>query len=105
MKGYVRSLIWNRLQSALNLVAAQATGAHGHALGSAIHENFNLLRVGSPSTARLTVGVADIVAINYALTANLTKLSHTLSHLLQGYVTSKHLNYSIVSLKTQVVGM
>ena len=76
------------LQSALNLVAAQATRANGHALGSTIHENFNLLRVGSPSTARLTVGVADIVAINYALTANLTKLSHTLSHLLQGYVTT-----------------
>ena len=105
VSGIVRSFIWNRLQSALNLVAAQATGAHGHALGSAIHENFNLLRVGSPSTARLTVGVADIVAINYALTANLTKLSHTLSHLLQGYVTSKHVNYSIDWAKTQEVCM
>ena len=90
------------LQSALDLVAAQATRAHGHALGSAIHENFDLLRVRSPSAARLAVGVAHVVAVNDALAANLTKLSHTLSHLLQGYVTSKHMNYSTLSLKTQV---
>ena len=77
-----------KLQCAFDLVATQAASANGHALGSAIDENFYLLRVGSPGTASLTVGVADIVAINYALTANLTKLSHTLSHLLQGYVTT-----------------
>ena len=94
-----------RLQSALNLVAAQAAGAHGHALRNAIYQHANLLRVRSPGAARLAVGVADVVAVNDALAADLTKLSHTLSHLLQGYVTSKHLNYSIVSLKTQVVGM
>ena len=94
-----------KLQSALNLVAAQAASAHGHGLGSTIHENFNLLRVGSPGTASLAVGMAHAVSVNDTLAANLTKLSHTLSHLLQGYVTSKHLNYSIVSLKTQVVIM
>ena len=91
-----------KLQRAFDLVATQATSANRHALRSTINENSYLLRVRSPGTARLTVGVADIVAINYALTANFTKLSHTLSHLLQGYVTSKHLNYSIVCLKTQV---
>ena len=87
---FIRRFIWYRLQSALYLVAAQTTRANRHALRNAIHENFDLLRVRSPSAARFTVGVADIVAIDYALTANLTKLSHTLSHLLQGYVTSKH---------------
>ena len=93
------------LQRALDLVAAQAAGAHGHALRGAINRHANLLRVRSPGAARLAVGVADTIAINYALAANLTKLSHTLSHLLQGYVTSKHLNYSIDSVKTQVGGM
>ena len=77
-----------RLQSALNLVAAQAAGAHGHALRSTIDDDANLLRVRSPGAARLAVGVADVVAIHDTLAANLTKLSHTLSHLLQGYVTT-----------------
>ena len=80
-------LLLMKLQCAFDLVATQAASANGHALGSAIDENFYLLRVGSPGAARLAVGVADIVAINYALAANFTKLSHTLSHLLQGYVT------------------
>ena len=84
-----------KLQSAFDLIATQATSANRHALYGTINENSYLLRVRSPGTASLTVGVADIVAINYALTANLTKLSHTLSHLLQGYVTSKQMNYSI----------
>ena len=84
-----------KLQGAFNLVATQAARANGHALGSAVHENANLLRVGSPGAARLAVGVANVIAVNYALAANLTKLSHTLSHLLQGYVTSKQMNYSI----------
>ena len=78
-----------KLQSALDLVAAQAAGAHGHALRGAFNDHANLLRVRSPGAARLAVGVADIVAINYALAAYFTKLSHTLSHLLQGYVASK----------------
>ena len=84
-----------KLQRAFDLVATQATSANRHALYGAINENSYLLRVRSPGTASLTVGVADIVAINYALAAYFTKLSHTLSHLLQGYVTSKQMNYSI----------
>ena len=84
----IRMFYMEILQRAFDLVATQATSANRHALRDTINENFYLLRVGSPGTAGLTVGVADIVAINYALTANFTKLSHTLSHLLQGYVTS-----------------
>ncbi len=97
--------ILKRLQSALNLIAAQATRADGHALGHAIDKHFDLLRVGSPGAARLAVGVADVVTVNYALAANFTKLSHTLSHLLQGYVTSKHMNYTTEWHKTQVLGV
>jgi len=78
-----------KLQCTFNLLAAQATGANGHALRYAINQDTNLLRVRSPGAAGLAVGVADIVAVNYALAANFTKLSHTLSHLLQGYVASK----------------
>ena len=78
------------LQRALDLVAAQAAGAHGHALRGAINRHANLLRVRSPGAARLAVGVADVVAVYDALAANLTILSHTLSHLLQGYVTTNN---------------
>ena len=78
-----------KLQCTFNLLAAQATGANGHALRYAINQDTNLLRVRSPGAAGLAVGVADIIAVNYALTAYFTKLSHTLSHLLQGYVASK----------------
>ena len=79
-----------KLQRAFYLLAAQAASANGHALRYAINQDTNLLRVRSPGAAGLAVGVADVVAVNYALTAYFTKLSHTLSHLLQGYVTSKH---------------
>ena len=79
-----------KLQSALNLVAAQAAGAHGHALRGTFNDHANLLRVRSPGAARLAVGVADVVAVHDTLAANLTKLSHTLSHLLQGYVTTNN---------------
>lgn len=75
-------------QSAFNLVAAQATRANGHTLRYAIDQNMHLLRVRSPGAARLAVRMADVIAINNALAANFTILSHTLSHLLQGYVTT-----------------
>ena len=84
------SRVFLKLQSALDLVAAQAAGAHGHALRGTFNDHANLLRVRSPGAARLAVGVADVVAINDTLAANLTKLSHTLSHLLQGYVTTNN---------------
>ena len=77
------------LQCTFNLLAAQATGANGHALRYAINQDTNLLRVRSPGAAGLAVGVADVVAVNDAFTADLTKLSHTLSHLLQGYIHIK----------------
>ena len=80
-----------RLQRALNLLAAQAAGAHRHALRNAVDQHANLLRVRSPGAARLAVGVADIVAVGHALAADFTKLTHTLSHLLQGYVHIKTL--------------
>ena len=79
-----------KLQSSLDLAAAQAASAHGHALRGAFNDHANLLRVRSPGAARLAVGVADVVAIHDTLAANLTKLSHTLSHLLQGYVTTNN---------------
>ena len=75
---------------ALNPLAAQAAGAHRHALRNAVDQHANLLRVRSPGAARLAVGVADVVAVHDTLAANLTKLSHTLSHLLQGYVTTNN---------------
>ena len=74
--------MFDRLQSTFDLIAAQAAGAHRHALRHTIDENTNLLRVRSPGAARLAVGMADIVAVNHALAADFTKLSHTLSHLL-----------------------
>ena len=100
---FARITLFIGLQSALNLVAAQTARADGHALGNAVHENFNLLRVRSPGAARLAVGMAHVVSVNDALAANLTKLSHTLSHLLQGYVPSKHYDYTIVCGKTQAL--
>lgn len=59
-----------KLQSALNLVAAQAASAHGHALRSTIDDNANLLRVRSPGAARLAVGVADVVAGGLTFSTN-----------------------------------
>ena len=77
-----------KLQCAFYLLATQAAGANRHTLRNAIDQDAYLLRVRSPGAARLAVRMADIVAINNALAANFTILSHTLSHLLQGYVTT-----------------
>ena len=74
-------LVSNGLLRALDQIAAQAAGADRHALRGAIHHHAYLLRVRSPSAARLAVGAAHIVAIHNALTANLTKLSEEVDKL------------------------
>ena len=70
-------------QSALDLAAAKAAGANVHALGGAVDHHADALHIGRPGTMALAVGVADVVAVQRALLANLTKLSHEI-HLLIG---------------------
>ena len=69
-------LFLNFGQSALHFAAAEATGAHIHPPGIAVHQNTNALHIGRPDAMALAVGMADIVAIQRALLANLTKLTH-----------------------------
>ena len=80
-----------KLQAALHLIAAQATSANRHALGNAIYQHADALGIRSPSTTGLAVGMADVVAVYHAFSAHLTKLSHIVLHLLQGYVNIKTL--------------
>ena len=70
-------------QSALHIAATQATGAHVHPLRRTIDHHTNALHIGRPGAMALAVGVADVVAVQRALLANLTKLSHEI-HLLIG---------------------
>jgi hypothetical protein len=65
-----------QLDGALNLAAAQAAGANVHTLGGTVHDNTNVLSVGSPGTTGLAVGVADVVAVRHSLVTYLTKLAH-----------------------------
>ena len=60
------------LHVALDLTGAEATGANVHGLGGTIHNHADLLRVGSPSTTGPAHGVADVVAVYYALAADLS---------------------------------
>ena len=69
-------LFVNLGKSALNVTAAQATGAHVHPAGSAVHHHANALYIGRPDPVALAIGMADIIAIQRALFANLTILSH-----------------------------
>ena len=69
------------LQSALDLAAAQATGADVHVTNGTVDGHADTLRVRSPGTASFMVGMAHVVAGDNTLVANLTKLSHR-SHLL-----------------------
>ena len=65
-----------QLDGTLNLTAAQATGANVHTLRGTVHDNTNVLSVGSPGTTGLAVGVADVVAVRHSLVTYLTKLTH-----------------------------
>ena len=65
-----------RLQSTLDLAAAQATGADVHVTNGAADGHANTLSVRQPNAVALAVGVADVVAAHSALLANFTNLSH-----------------------------
>ena len=69
------------LQSALDLAAAQATGADVHVTNGTVDGHADTLRVRQPNAVALAVGVADVVAAQSALLANFTNLTHG-SHLL-----------------------
>ena len=63
-------------QCALHITAAQATSAHVHPLGGAIDHHTNALHIGRPDAMALAVGMADVVAVQRPLLADLTKLTH-----------------------------
>ena len=63
-------------QRALHIAAAQATGAHVHPLRRAIDHNPDTLHIGRPDPMALAVGVADVIAVQRALFANLTNLTY-----------------------------
>ena len=65
-----------KLQSTLDLAAAQATGANVHVTNGAADGHANTLGVRQPNAVALAVGVADVVAAHSALLANFTNLSH-----------------------------
>ena len=67
---------YGQLQSALDLAAAQATGADVHVTNGAADGHANTLGVRQPNAVALAVGVADVVAAHSALLANFTNLSH-----------------------------
>ena len=72
--------LWCRL-CALNLAAAEATGAHIDVLGSTVYDSLNALYVGLPCTVGSSVRVADCDTESHALIAKFT-LCHFLKHLL-----------------------
>ena len=85
------------LHRALYLAAAQASGADAHALGFAVYQHVHLLGVGSPGATGFAVGMAHIIAVSDALTADLTELSHAYTSLwctthnkLRYYITQNH---------------
>ena len=61
---------------AKNIAAAQATCANIHRCRTTVHNHTHPLHVGSPSAVGLTVGVADIIAVQLTLFTYLTKLTH-----------------------------
>ena len=63
-------------QCTLHFAAAEAPGAHVHPPGVPVYQDPNALHIGRPDAMALAVGMADIVTIQRALLANLTKLSH-----------------------------
>jgi hypothetical protein len=70
------------LDRTFHLAAAQATGANAHPLGRATHDHTHTLRIGRPSSPRLFVRMAHVVAGRDAFMAHFTKFAHLL-HLLQ----------------------
>ena len=83
-----RFLTIRKALGAFHFTTAKATGADVHTHRRSVDVHTHSLRVRSPRTASFMVGMAHGVTGNDALMADLTKLSHTLSHLLQGYVTT-----------------
>ena len=60
----------------VNFAAAQATGAHVHMANGAFHNNAHALRVRSPPAMGAAHGMADVVAVHEAFSADLTILAH-----------------------------
>ena len=59
-----------------HIAAAQAAGADVHTLRRTVDHHADTLHVGRPGTVGLTVGVADVVAVQRTLFADLAKLTH-----------------------------
>jgi len=62
-----------------NLVRLDASRAHGKTLGAAVYVSTNFLQIGEPSAARQVMRVADVVAANRPLSANITHFCHCTS--------------------------
>ena len=84
--------------SALNISAAQASGADIHPLDAAVHHHTDTLHIGRPGGVGLAVGMADFVTIQCALATDLTELTHDHSPPHWSQDTSK-LGYCIISLE------
>ena len=69
------------LHSAVNLAAAQASGAHIDVFGASVHYGLDTFYVGLPCAVGTPVRVADLNAKGNTLVAELT-LCHLLLHLL-----------------------
>ena len=69
-------LFANLGQSALHVAAAQAAGTDVHPLRGAIDHHADALHIGRPDAVALAIGMADIVAVQRAFFADLTKLTH-----------------------------
>ena len=63
-------------ESALHIAAAEATGAYVHPTGSTVYHHTDALHIGGPDAVALAVGMADVITVQRALFANLTKLTH-----------------------------
>ena len=69
-----------------DFAAAQTPRANGHTNGVAVFHHMHVLGVGSPGTAGLAIGVADVVAMHDTLAAYFTIFTHTYTSLWSRYV-------------------
>ena len=67
-----------KLDGALNLVGAEASGTCVNMAGSSIHDSLDTLDVGLPCAVGTSVGVRDLDTKGYALTTKIT-LSHSIA--------------------------